>query len=640
MGDFSEMDIFRKKAPKKNDHGEPRCTRICTKCLEQSTPWVKYDFVCRRFRCETRLVPSDIAERKRFRTFGSSPLNLLPEDGLVAIVDFLNGSDLKQLFLTCSAMCTVAERVAKEKVERVNNEYPTGPIATTKRKNESGRMIDTPYFEGRNDFGLRAPDDEKAWVGVYHYLEKVTQEMFYFGFQMKGPGADSEVVGRFLNQSRNTKFAFGQAYSKVENNLVECPTVGMSVRGGCVLVTGKPDEVISPSPLVMASGQRLETGIHRVICRLCCPGMGSARSNREAQTFKLGSIGILCTNQRGEGPTNAWAQRQDVMESWMKEDVVFGIEYNADERELVIHANSHLSRSSTFVSNTYTVAESPGDLYIAAELTSKSANVAQSLLTVRNCDAEEWTKFIENTTEGLQVFSRAGAIANGANIFDPMVAMEAAMEFNVDRGVGIGNNVGVRLGPVLREAMRNRRRDRAPDADDDDAGNFHRIQVRAMEGGRRAIARLMPRRRDIAPAAAAQDDEVVAAVEGVQEVGRMEQEQPPTDNNNEGQQRPVPRRVMRAVRPFAMAEQLHNEYDEDSDDDSFPIIAEGVQGGVQRDQPPTANNSDGQQRPGPRRVVPAVRYFARAAAMAEQVHIESDDDAEDDWAMAVNNDFF
>ena len=103
MSDFSEMDIFRNSAPPEN-HGEPRMTRVCHKCLEQSTPWVKYDFVCRRFRCETRLVHSDIAERKRFCTFGSSPLNLLPEDGLVTIVDFLSGSDLKQLFLTCSAM--------------------------------------------------------------------------------------------------------------------------------------------------------------------------------------------------------------------------------------------------------------------------------------------------------------------------------------------------------------------------------------------------------------------------------------------------------------------------------------------------------------------------------------------------------
>ena len=103
LTDFSEMEIFRQPPPAPNE-GEMRITRICTKCLEQSTPWVRYDFVCRRFRCETRLVPSDIAERKRFCTFGSSPLNLLPEDGLVAVVDFLSGRDLKQLFLTCSAM--------------------------------------------------------------------------------------------------------------------------------------------------------------------------------------------------------------------------------------------------------------------------------------------------------------------------------------------------------------------------------------------------------------------------------------------------------------------------------------------------------------------------------------------------------
>ena len=104
MGDFSDMDIFRNEKIPPANRGEPRISRICTKCLEQSTPWVKYDFACRRFRCETRLVPSDVAERKRFCTFGSSPLNLLPEDGLVAIVDFLSASDLRQLFLTCSAM--------------------------------------------------------------------------------------------------------------------------------------------------------------------------------------------------------------------------------------------------------------------------------------------------------------------------------------------------------------------------------------------------------------------------------------------------------------------------------------------------------------------------------------------------------
>ena len=108
LGDFSEMEVFRESATSRGRRGEPggetRITRICARCLDVSTPWVKYDFVCRRFRCETRLVPSDVAERKRFCTFGTSPLNLLPGDSLVAAVDFLSGSDLKRLFLTCSAM--------------------------------------------------------------------------------------------------------------------------------------------------------------------------------------------------------------------------------------------------------------------------------------------------------------------------------------------------------------------------------------------------------------------------------------------------------------------------------------------------------------------------------------------------------
>ena len=83
-------------------------TRVCTNCLEQSTvPWVSLDFVCRRFLCnsgcETRLVNSDIAEMKRRQTFRKSPMNLLPEDGMKVVFDYLCGPDLMNLFLTCSA---------------------------------------------------------------------------------------------------------------------------------------------------------------------------------------------------------------------------------------------------------------------------------------------------------------------------------------------------------------------------------------------------------------------------------------------------------------------------------------------------------------------------------------------------------
>lgn len=68
----------------------------------------------------------------------------------------------------------MAERVAKEKVE-LNEQFPTGPIVITKRKDGHGQNKNWTHFEGKNDFGLRAPDDEKAWVGVYHYLVKVSK---------------------------------------------------------------------------------------------------------------------------------------------------------------------------------------------------------------------------------------------------------------------------------------------------------------------------------------------------------------------------------------------------------------------------------------------------------------------------------
>ena len=103
MSDFSEMEIFNSKSIMSQGN-MPRMTRVCISCLEQSTPWIRYDFKCKKFRCETRLVQSDIAERKRCCTFGSSSLNLLPVDGLVNVASYLSGDDLKPLFFTCSAM--------------------------------------------------------------------------------------------------------------------------------------------------------------------------------------------------------------------------------------------------------------------------------------------------------------------------------------------------------------------------------------------------------------------------------------------------------------------------------------------------------------------------------------------------------
>ncbi|KAL9189808.1 hypothetical protein ACHAXT_009483 [Thalassiosira profunda] len=174
---------------------------------------------------------SAIVKRKRHCTFGSSPLNLLPKDGLASVVGYLTGKDLKSLFLTCSAMCTVAERVAQEKTQRASHLVPPGPITVATRNNTQGQKVDWTRLDGSNDHNLSAPEDVKAWVGAYHYLQKIAKEMYYFT-------GSNLAVERFIN-SEEEGFEFGQTYLKVENNLAliqrESDRIrGFVIRGGCI----------------------------------------------------------------------------------------------------------------------------------------------------------------------------------------------------------------------------------------------------------------------------------------------------------------------------------------------------------------------------------------------------------------------
>lgn len=477
-------------------------------------------------------------------------------------------------------------------MEKIHDMIPTGPIIIEKRTEGNGQTRDWTHFGGTNDFGLRAPDDEKAWVGVYHYAEKILKEMFYFGHQMTGNDADKEVVGRFIHEGRTNKFAFGRTYEKREDDLVECSPVGYSVRGGTVLVTDGPH---APMPLVVASSQRLQSGTHHVICRLFCPGSGASRGNRDVLSFKLGSIGILRTNQRGDGPTNDWAHRVDIMESWTKEEVVFGIHYIADSRRLTIHSNSSTTRISRFTTTHIPIDESFGDLFIAAELTAKSATMPQTLLSVRNCDAEEWTKFIEHTRDGALTFPARDFNGGGPeDLFDHMDALEMMIDDAHDarddaNGGGAQQNAqAIREArhQAFREVMRNRRRERADD-DDDEGGNQQRIHVRmAMEGGRRIGRLLRPRPpipqmpvRAVAQIIDLVADEDLANVENLMDddgqgaphpppLNHLDRDpRPPLNNNIEREAWRARRRLMmRALRPFAraaaMAEELHNEGDE------------------------------------------------------------------------------
>ena len=291
-------------------------------------------------------------------------------------------------------------------MERVNGMFPSGPIVIRNRmKVGTGEWT---CFEGQNNFGLRAPDDQKSWVGVYHYIEKFVEETFYFGFQMTGANADKEVVGRFLDQDSEDRFAFGQAYSKVNNeeednageaNFIASPAVGVSVTGGIVLL---PPGVTSS--IVIASSRRLETGIHRVICRFFCQG-GLAKGD----STNLGSIGILRTNQEG----NAWAELPDGADVTHgddarvninlpsgSEEIVCGLQYDTNERKMTIK----WSKPTRLGPTVCTIDCTEGDhLFIAVELSASAyegvshrlSRVANTLVSIRNfdCSALEWTRF-------------------------------------------------------------------------------------------------------------------------------------------------------------------------------------------------------------------------------------------------------
>eukprot|EP00804_Cyclotella_cryptica_P009766 CCRYP_013219-RA/>CCRYP_013219-RA protein AED:0.04 eAED:0.04 QI:203/1/1/1/1/1/2/669/651 len=430
MESFREIEIFRTPPPANfqsitSNNGEnvtegalisplPRMTRVCSKCLSSFTPWVKYDFVCRRFKCQTRLVPSDIAERKRHCLLASSRsplLKILPEDGLVGIVDFLGGEDLCTLFRTCSTMCIVAERVAKTRVEKVADQYPTGPICISSKKcfvtePVESIYLNAPRFDHRSEvrpwiyttskheFGLRAPDDSRTWVGVYHYLEKMTAHDFYFDFQN-----DDGAVCRFIRQDPKEKFVFDKTvYLKVGQDLTaSIDLYGIAVRGGQVSIFS--EGLLSRHPVTFVSRKVFAgTSKQYFIGRLFCPGSGDII---QSPRNMFGSVGIMRIHRTGSrglleegGPAAKWVQKVDISEGYLRDDSVFGVEYDPENQimKVLSFGSSSVNRS---ISTELTVLTGDGDnLFLAVELTLK-ADLPQTLLTIRECNSDVWTQFLD-----------------------------------------------------------------------------------------------------------------------------------------------------------------------------------------------------------------------------------------------------
>mmetsp|Transcript_31504 Transcript_31504/g.64242 ORF Transcript_31504/g.64242 Transcript_31504/m.64242 type:complete len:726 (-) Transcript_31504:838-3015(-) len=377
---FSDLAIFK---PKPN-WGDPPCImRVCAKCLDLATPWVKYDFVCRRLKCNTRLVPSYVIERKRSHTFKSSPLNTLPEDGLLAIVDFLAGKDLQQLYLTNSLFCTVAEKSARAKVENVNEEFPSGPIKTI--KSITGKVVN--IAEGTNPFALRAPEDCKAWVGLLKHLETITKDSFYF-----------EDILAASNYLQNTdKFAFGPRYEQEAGAGTRATSIPItplamslqypiSITGGLLHVNRKKDDARVSQ--IAAGKKTLRSGVHCIIFRSSFPMPERVRLDTN---HVMCAVGVLRRKRDNEV---TWAHKVPICDALGKETDIVGLKYNTNTRDLTI-LRPHVIRNegNRMNSNTMTLPEMEGDLMFAVELTPMGLAVQNSLLSVRECSSEEWLHF-------------------------------------------------------------------------------------------------------------------------------------------------------------------------------------------------------------------------------------------------------
>ena len=409
MESFSEMELFRKRP---NPNGDiPRATRICTNCLELFSLFsfgIKYHFKCRYFKCENLLVPSHVVELKRF--LKPFPLSLLPEELLDSIVDFLGGKDLFSFGLVCTAMFRKVENQASGIVMAFNHELPTGPtqiVAPSVSDKRNTKRV-TCYAEGKNRHPLRAPEDGKTWVGVLNQMEALTRSTYYFDFQIRG--GDDGAAMRYL-RNRN-KLQFDQVYCKSSGQAAITPYFdrsGLSVRGGQVLVTrykwhhhsslmeDREDRQHIRS-IIFSTDKSLDTGIHRIIVRYYCFCEGEA----------LGAIGILRNQQErdlvGDGitTTTTWAHSCSIICQGRMEEHVFGMEYDADRRTLLLYKKNDRTckmETTTSEGRTINVPNEGGRLVFAAARSSGSVGSKGNQLSVRACSDEDWAAFLDHKAE-------------------------------------------------------------------------------------------------------------------------------------------------------------------------------------------------------------------------------------------------
>jgi len=222
----------------------------------------------------------------------------------------------------------------------------------------------------------------------------MTARDFYFEFQN-----DDGAVCRFIKQQPSEKFVFDKTvYMKVGHDLeASIDPDGIAVKGGQVSIFS--EGLLTSHPITFVSSQLL-TGedFLRFIGRLFCPGSGEII---HPTRHILGSVGIMRIRRTGNrtmleqiGPVAKWVQKVEITEGYLRDDSIFGLEYDPVHRVLKVYSFGSL-RENRSISTELTIPTEEGDnLFLAIELTAK-ADQPQTLLTIRECNSEVWAKFLD-----------------------------------------------------------------------------------------------------------------------------------------------------------------------------------------------------------------------------------------------------
>jgi hypothetical protein len=216
----------------------------------------------------------------------------------------------------------------------------------------------------------------------------MTANDFYFDFQN-----DEGAVCHFIKQDSNEKFVFDKTVYLEGPDLgpdlnASIDLNGIAVKGGQVLIFQQGLLSTHNSMTFVSRKVLTQTDEQQFICRLFCPHFSTL-------TQEIGSFGIVCihgTGTAGSTPAATWVRKVPIKRTARRRDVVIGLQYNPKGRSLKFHS---LVRESHSTLTELIPAEAGENLYVAIELNGV-VDHSQSLLTVRECNSDVWTQFLDS----------------------------------------------------------------------------------------------------------------------------------------------------------------------------------------------------------------------------------------------------